>query len=149
MSTCYLASPYGFALATQGYLRHLMTRIEEAGVRIEDPWADIMASGGLPQQERKITAQQVALPNFARIDRSDFVIAILDGTDVDSGVACEIGYAFAKGKPVLGLRTDWRDLGDLPGHAVNLQVGGCLASLSRDEEGLIAELRRAYPAHTV
>lgn len=146
MSTCYLASPYGFALATQGYLRHLMAKIGEVGIRIEDPWADLMTSGGIPQQERQITAQEVALPNFARIDRADFVIAVLDGTDVDSGVACEIGYAFAKGKPVLGLRTDWRDLGDLPGHAVNLQVGGCLTKLTRNEEELVSELRRIYSA---
>ena len=36
---------------------------------------------------------------------------MLDGVDVDSGTAWEIGYAYAKGKPVFGLRTDFRTLG--------------------------------------
>lgn len=36
------------------------------------------------------------------------VIAILDGSDVDSGTAVELGYAYAKGKKIFGLRTDKR-----------------------------------------
>ena len=40
------------------------------------------------------------------VDASDLVVAVLDGVDVDSGTAWEIGYAYAKGKPVIGLRTD-------------------------------------------
>ena len=43
------------------------------------------------------------------IDKSDLIIAILDGSDVDSGTCVEIGYAYAKGKPILGLRTDFRN----------------------------------------
>jgi nucleoside 2-deoxyribosyltransferase len=34
------------------------------------------------------------------------VCALLDGTDVDSGTAAEMGYAHALGKPVFGLCTD-------------------------------------------
>jgi len=39
---------------------------------------------------------------------SDAVVAVLDGADVDSGVSFEVGIAFALGKPVIGLRTDYR-----------------------------------------
>jgi nucleoside 2-deoxyribosyltransferase len=42
------------------------------------------------------------------IESSDLLIALLDGTDVDSGTAWEIGYAYAKGIPVLGVRSDKR-----------------------------------------
>jgi nucleoside 2-deoxyribosyltransferase len=42
------------------------------------------------------------------IDRSDVVLAVLDGSDADSGTCWECGYAFAKGKRVIGLRTDLR-----------------------------------------
>lgn len=49
--------------------------------------------------------------NLAALDRSDLVIAILDGSDADSGTAWEMGYAFAKGIPVYGLRTDFRMVG--------------------------------------
>jgi nucleoside 2-deoxyribosyltransferase len=49
--------------------------------------------------------------NLKGIEKSDIIVAVLDGADVDSGTAWEIGYAFAKGKPVIGLRTDFRSLG--------------------------------------
>lgn len=42
------------------------------------------------------------------INHSDAVVAILDGTDADSGTCIEIGYAKAKGKLVVGVRTDFR-----------------------------------------
>jgi nucleoside 2-deoxyribosyltransferase len=50
------------------------------------------------------------------------VVAILDGVDVDSGTAAEIGYAFAKGRPILGYRGDFRLSADNEGATVNLQV---------------------------
>lgn len=43
-----------------------------------------------------------------RIDKSDFVVAILDGVDVDSGTAWEVGYAVGKGKKIIGIKTDER-----------------------------------------
>ena len=42
------------------------------------------------------------------IDSSDIVVAILDGSDSDSGTCFECGYAFSKGKPIIGVRTDIR-----------------------------------------
>ena len=53
------------------------------------------------------------------VESSDAVLAILDGAEVDSGVAWEMGYAYARGKPVIGVRTDFR-----PGaeHGVNIML---------------------------
>ncbi len=59
------------------------------------------------------------------IDRCDAVVAILDGPDSDSGTCVEIGYAQAKGKPIIGIRTDFRD-GDIQGLNV-MSVGACSA----------------------
>ena len=42
------------------------------------------------------------------IDAATVVVAWLDGSDVDSGTAPEVGYAYAKGIPVVGLVTDFR-----------------------------------------
>ncbi len=39
---------------------------------------------------------------------ADVVVAVLDGADTDSGVAFEMGYAYASGLPVVGVRTDFR-----------------------------------------
>ncbi len=46
------------------------------------------------------------------INRSKLLVAILDGPDADSGTCFEAGYAFAKGIPVIGVRTDFRQCGD-------------------------------------
>ncbi len=40
--------------------------------------------------------------------KCDFVFAILNGTDVDSGTAWEIGFAYAEGKKIYGILEDTR-----------------------------------------
>ena len=42
------------------------------------------------------------------IDASNVMVAWLDGPDSDSGTCFEVGYAYAKGIPVIGVRTDFR-----------------------------------------
>lgn len=49
--------------------------------------------------------------NKTALEDSDFIVAIIDGADADSGTAWEMGYAFARGKPVIALRTDFRRVG--------------------------------------
>jgi nucleoside 2-deoxyribosyltransferase len=56
------------------------------------------------------------------MDQSDLIFAVLDGVDVDSGTAAEIGYGFAKGKKIVGYRGDFRLSADNEGSIVNLQV---------------------------
>ena len=41
------------------------------------------------------------------IDWADALVAIMDGSDPDSGTAWEVGYAFGK-KPIVLVRTDFR-----------------------------------------
>jgi len=43
-----------------------------------------------------------------RLREADVVVAVLDGADPDSGVSWEVGYAYGIGKPVIGVRTDYR-----------------------------------------
>lgn len=42
------------------------------------------------------------------VDACDVVVAWLDGPDSDSGTCFEVGYAYAKNIPVVGVRTDFR-----------------------------------------
>jgi nucleoside 2-deoxyribosyltransferase len=63
------------------------------------------------------------------IRRADAVVAVLDGADVDSGTAFEVGYAAALGIPVIGLRTDYRPGAD---HGVNLMVARACTYLVRE-----------------
>ena len=75
----------------------------------------------------------------------DVIVAVLDGPDVDSGVAFEMGYAHALGVPVVGLRTDFRQLQE---RGVNLMCSRpcteyvCRMSFDEDIEHLVKELAR-------
>lgn len=42
---------------------------------------------------------------------SDFMIAVIDGVEIDAGVATEIGVFYSTGKPIIGLYTDVRQQG--------------------------------------
>jgi nucleoside 2-deoxyribosyltransferase len=105
--------------------------LRAAGVDVLDPWdaasADAFAAAGRlaePDRTARLAAvnESVGRRNTELIHRCDGVLAILDGVDVDSGTAAEVGYARAIGKPVVGLRTDLRPGGDNPATPVNLQV---------------------------
>ncbi len=76
------------------------------------------------------------------IDRSRLVLAVLDGTDVDSGTAFEAGYAHAREIPVVGIRTDFRQRCDDGG--LNLMLSrGCTHIIevsSLAHEDCIAEI---------
>jgi nucleoside 2-deoxyribosyltransferase len=50
---------------------------------------------------------------------SDCVVALLEGSALDPGMCFEIGYAYAKGLPIYGLRTDIRGANDT---VVNLML---------------------------
>jgi nucleoside 2-deoxyribosyltransferase len=66
-------------------------------------------------------------------------VAILDGPDSDSGTCIEIAYAHAKGKPVIGVRTDFRD-GEI--HGLNIMTAGICSAIVKlpSNAGTIDEL---------
>jgi len=145
MSAVYVASPYGFSPATKRYYdAELLPSLVRAGFDPLDPWADpderiALAFDEADQLEgearlAKLRAinTELAQANVARIEACDVVLAILDGTDVDSGVAAEIGYAAARGKRIVGLRLDWRPAGDNDAALVNLQVEHFLTATARE-----------------
>ena len=49
--------------------------------------------------------------DISHLDQCEIVVALLDGADVDSGTALELGYAYAKDKKIFGLLTDRRAYG--------------------------------------
>ena len=40
------------------------------------------------------------------LKNADFIVAVLDGLHVGAGTAWELGYAFARGIPAIGIKTD-------------------------------------------
>ncbi|NLX50422.1 MAG: nucleoside 2-deoxyribosyltransferase [Methanospirillum sp.] len=73
----------------------------------------------------------------AELDASDLVVAVIDGADADSGVAWEMGYAYARGIPVYAIRTDFRRAGD--SERVNLMLE-CPSALAASLDELNAML---------
>lgn len=128
----YLAGPLGFS--APGLLYHdtvIVPEVRKAGFEVLDPWdvpAHIHAVFALPRDDiarrtKLVEANAEAGGRNAEMIRScNGVLAVLDGPDVDSGTAAEIGYAAALGRPVVGLRTDLRVSGDNEATIVNLQV---------------------------
>ena len=129
----YMASPFGFSEAGRHfYTGILMPFIRDLGYTVVDPWMltdprKIAAVQALPYGLRRVRAwrrlsREIAGNNRAAIDRARALVAVLDGPDVDSGTAAEIGYAFARGKLIVGYRGDSRVSADNEGSIVNLQV---------------------------
>ena len=129
----YLAGPLGFSEAGRSFLYDkLIPALAAAGVEVVDPWslpdpAALKGAMDLPPGLRKQLAWRALNPVIAKgnveaIESCPLVVAVLDGTDVDSGTAAEIGYAFARGKRIVGYRGDLRQAAENEGCTINLQV---------------------------
>lgn len=132
----YVASPLGFTESGREYYAStLLPALRAGGYTPLDPWSDENGSivarlaryRQLPNahEAKRQLAQldaELAERNLRLIEECSVVLAILDGPDVDSGTAAEIGYASALRRPIVGLRSDIRRAGENDGTLVNLQV---------------------------
>lgn len=82
----------------------------------------------LPQEECQGTNVEMFATCHRGVGGATIVVAILDGADADSGTCWEVGYAYCKGIPVLGVRTDFRGSGDTGGFNLMLRFS-CKAVL--------------------
>ena len=65
----------------------------------------------LPQEkEPGLDAAGIFATDVGGIDAADGLVAIMDGADPDSGTCWEVGYAYGNSKPIVLVRTDFRDL---------------------------------------
>lgn len=77
------------------------------------------------RKEEPFDAQRLFAVNVEGIENADIVLAVLDQADVDSGTSWECGYAYKSGKPVVGVRSDLRQVGDDPSVSINLMLSKC------------------------
>jgi nucleoside 2-deoxyribosyltransferase len=101
----YLAAPL-FTTGERDFNAALGARLREAGHEVFLP------------QDQEINAYDPARifrNDVDHVDWSSVVVGITDGSDPDSGTAWEIGYAYAKGIPIILLRTDFREWGGRTG----------------------------------
>lgn len=129
----YMAGPLGFSEAGRHfYTSVLVPFVSSLGYEVLDPWTltdprKIAAVQRMPygpdrRDAWRTLSREIGANNWRAIDDARGVVAILDGVDVDSGTAAEIGYAFARGKLIVGYRGDFRLSADNEGSMVNLQV---------------------------
>ena len=78
--------------------------------------------------------------NRTALSRSEAVVAVCEGSQVDDGTAWEIGYAYGIGIPVYGLRTDSR-ITQQPDEKINLMVLESLEGLFESTKDLLPHLR--------
>ncbi len=135
----YLAGPL-FTRAEKDFNHHLARELEkQTGIPVF-----------LPQDEcgKLSRPDDIFRACLEGINRSGLVVAILDGPDADSGTSFEAGYAHAKGIPVIGVRTDFRQRGDDGG--LNLMLSKscdrlvCVSSLEKSSgvEDIAEEIKK-------
>lgn len=78
----------------------------------------LLRSGGhevfMPQDQESDAQDppRIFRTDVGGLDWSNVVVGIVDGGDPDSGTSWEIGYAYATGRPIVLLRTDFRTWDD-------------------------------------
>lgn len=115
---CYVAGPLGFTEAGRDYYRSTYLPALATVVDPVDPWALATTPAGADQRELALT---IGRRNTEAIRSCRLLVADLDGQELDSGTAAEVGYGAAAGLICFGLRTDLRQSGEV-GVVVNLQV---------------------------
>jgi len=153
----YLAGPDGFTPVLSNWHRDvLVPAVAAAGLTPVSPWGNFvaefaaafaMAPGPARTAVLADLDKRVGEANAKMIETSAGILAQLDGVDVDSGTASEIGYGSALDLFICGVRSDFRLSSDNEGTRVNLQVeyfitrtGGHVHSAN---EPAIAELAAA------
>jgi nucleoside 2-deoxyribosyltransferase len=142
MTKVFLAGPL-FTAAERSFNADLARFLEAQGLEV---W--------LPQENepRNRTAQAIFRKDVEGIDWADMIIACMDGRVPDSGTAWECGYAFAKSKPIICYRTDFRGAGETKATPYNLMLSESATShfelpfgnQTRDlQKRLLAHIRKA------
>lgn len=109
----YLAGPL-FSSAERTFNKKLASKLEESGYEVFLP-QELTQSNEVDAKELYRLFDIL----IKEVSKADILVAILDGADTDSGTCIEMGYAFGINKPIIGVRTDFRNL---EVNGVNLMV---------------------------
>lgn len=135
----FIAGPL-FSQAEREFNLKLDKFLREYGFETILPQRDVGELWKHVKKHGRQAYQTIYEGDLRAIEEADIVIAVLDGPDVDSGTAFEVGYACAKGKPVIGLKTDMRVFAR--GEEVNNMLAQGVRALVKDLDGLVAELKK-------
>jgi nucleoside 2-deoxyribosyltransferase len=134
-SQVYLAAPL-FSDAERAYNLVLRDLIEGQGFPVYLPQETGEGMEG-PERDGAIFGS-----HKKALEGASCVVAVCDGTDTDSGTAWEMGYACARGIPVIALSTDRREA--WAGRRANLMIRES-AEVVRTPAEVVAALRSQVP----
>jgi nucleoside 2-deoxyribosyltransferase/predicted secreted protein len=129
----YLAAPL-FSRAERAFNREVRDLLEAALYEVYLPQEvgdnDAARSAG--------DGRAIFEHNLEALNGVDIVVAVIDGADADSGTAWEMGYAYARGIPVVALRTDFRRVGEAEAVNLMLEASSTVVALPADLPGAVA-----------
>jgi nucleoside 2-deoxyribosyltransferase len=102
-----------------------------ADLRAQVPGVDIylpQENAAINDKEAYADSKMIAQADTDELLSADLVVAVLDGITIDAGVASEIGVAYAREIPIVGLYTDSRQQG-----AGNQQKLAALQSIAENQ----------------
>ena len=133
----YIAGPL-FNKHEQMYLEDIAKELEGNGYDCFLPHRD---QTGIDESELKgtdmsqETKDKIFKNDLDALDAADLTVALLTRQDIDSGTSAEIGYTFAKEKPVIAINANER-------RYRNLFVEGMLTVTVNNIDQLIPEIEK-------
>lgn len=137
----YQAGPL-FSDAERQWHEALKAKLVAAGH--EPVWPGDLVHGEDVQRWGKDAVRRIMEVDRAALDSCQMVLALLDGAQVDDGTAWEIGYAYARGIPVIGIRTDFRQAGETAGSRVNAMIEASCREIVRNAQEAVRAISRFY-----
>jgi nucleoside 2-deoxyribosyltransferase len=120
----YFAGPL-FTTYERSFIDECAARLRAEGIEVFVPHENALAAGDT-------SAATIFQKDWDGLAHANAVVALLDGSMVDDGTACEIGIFYAlmqsdsAKKGIVGLLTDLRASLGNEGHGLNLFVQGCV-----------------------
>jgi len=100
----YISGPL-FTPAERKYLEEIAKLCQTIGLSTHLPHRD---AGFGPA--RGSQAEHYFKADIQMLQNSRCVVAVLNGPDIDSGTAWEIGFSYSNGKQIFGIQEDIRDI---------------------------------------
>lgn len=130
----FVAAPL-FSKGERDFNSKMSHRLREEGFEVWMAQETPFFEEGSHQEKKRIYECGISA-----LETSDVVVAVLDGIKVDSGVAYELGFAKALGKPLVGLKTDHRTFSKM--EEVNLMLEVPLIKVCENIQAIIETLNK-------
>lgn len=128
----FLAAPL-FNEAEQDFNSKIAKRLREEGFEVWLAQESSFIQHGAHKEKKKIFEGGISA-----LKASDAIVAVLDGIQVDAGVAFEVGFARALEKPVVGFKTDYRVFS--AGEEVNLMLDVSMIKMCESVDEVVNSL---------